>query len=343
MLKVSKSELLIKIIFVLKKTVYFHLAIPPMSTYLKSIALSLCLMITSFAFTQDLDPRAYVWLPVKTNTLVTGFSYSQGGVVTDPTLPIQDLEASVQVASLGYVHTFNLFGLTSQAMVALPYSWAQVSGKVVGQQESITRSGLADTRLRFTLLLHGAPAVGLADFLKATKKTILGVSLNIVAPTGEFFPDKLVNLGTHRWSFRPELALSQPLGNRWLIDIYSGVWFFTDNYSFYPGNSLRTQQPMGAFQTHVSYNITPRFWVAFNATYYVGGQSSINDLYNDDRVANARIGITAVMPVGKSNSLKLSASTGAVVRVGQDFTTFSIGWQRSWFGKTPKDNASKLD
>jgi hypothetical protein len=298
-------------------------------------------MIVFPMLAQDLDPRAYIRLPVNTNTIVSGFSYSQGGVVTDPTLPIQDLEATVQAASFGYAHTFNLFGFTSQAMAALPYSWAQVSGKVVGQQQSITRSGLADTRLRLTVLLHGAPAVGLAEFMKAPQKTIVGVSLNLIAPTGEFFPDKLINLGTHRWSFRPEVALSQPVGERWLIDVYTGIWFFTKNYSFYPGNSLRTQQPMGTFQAHVSYNIRPRLWVAVNATYYVGGKSSVNEVYNDDRQANARIGVTVVMPVAKSNSIKLSASTGAVVRVGQDFTTVSIGWQRTWFGKTFKEKASK--
>lgn len=289
---------------------------------------------------QDLDPRAYVWVPVKTNTLVTGFSYSQGAVVTDPTLPIKDLEASVQSASMGYVHTFNLFGLTSQAMVALPYSWAQVSGTVVGQQQSISRSGFADTRLRFTALVHGAPAVGLAEFLKAPKKTIVGVSLNIVAPTGQFYSDKLINLGTHRWSFRPEVALSQPVGKRWLIDAYAGLWLFTTNYSFYPGDAARTQQPMGAFQAHISYNIRPRLWVALNTTFYAGGKSSVNDVYNDDRVANTRLGLTVVTPVGKKNSLKFSVSKGAVVRVGQDFTSLSIGWQRSWFG-TPKDSAPK--
>ncbi len=301
----------------------------------------LLMILSTASFAQDLDPRAYIWLPIKTNTLVTGFSYSHGGVVTDPTLPIQDLNASVQVVSMGYVHTFNLFGLTSQAMVALPYSWAQVSGKVVGQAQSISRSGLADTRLRLTVLLFGAPAVGLTEFMKAPQKTIVGASLNIIAPTGEFYSDKLINIGTHRWSIRPELALSQPVGKRWLIDIYSGVWFFTNNYSFYPGDALRTQKPMGTFQAHISYNITPRFWVALNTTFYVGGTSSVDELYNDDRQANARVGVTAVMPVGKRNSLKLSANTGAIVRVGQDFTTFSIGWQRSWFGKTEKELVTK--
>jgi hypothetical protein len=87
---------------------------------------------------------------------------------------------------------------------------------------------------------------------------------------------------------------------------------------------------MGTFQAHISYNINPLLWIAFDATYYVGGQSAINGIYNDDRQSNSRIGVTAVLPTGKFSSLKLAASTGAVVRVGQDFTTFSIGWQRTW-------------
>jgi hypothetical protein len=289
---------------------------------------------------QDLDPRAYLWLPIHTNTIITGYSYSHGGILTDPTLPIEDLEATVHAASLGYVRTFGLFGLTSSAMVAVPYSWAEASGKVVGQSQSVTRSGLADSRLRFTVLLHGGHAVGVQEFMKSPKKTLVGLSMSMGVPTGEFFSDKLINIGTHRWSFKPELALSQPLGKRWLIDAYAGVWFFTTNYSFYPGTSKRSQEAMGSFQAHISYNITPRFWVAFNATYYVGGKSAIDDTIKDDRQSNARIGLTAVMPVGKSNSIKLAASTGAVVRVGQDFTTLSFGWQHSWLGK-PKEKITE--
>lgn len=302
--------------------------------YRKLILLGLYqLMVTLAGFGQDLDPRAYARIPSNTSTLVYGFAYSYGGVVTDPTLPIQDLEARVQAASLGYAHAFNLFGLTAQGMVALPYSWAQVSGKYANQQQSITRSGLADTRLRLTVLVHGAPAMSVAEYMKAPKKTVVGVSMNIAAPTGEFFPDKLINIGTHRWSFRPEIALSQPVGSRWLIDVYTGLWLFTPNHTFYPGDAVRKQQPMGTFQTHISYNIRPRLWVALDATYYVGGQSTVNEVYSNDRQSNARVGVTAVMPVGKSNALKLAASTGAVVRIGQDFTSFSFGWQHSWFRK----------
>jgi hypothetical protein len=279
---------------------------------------------------QDLDPRAYVWLPVKMTTIVGGFAYSHGEVVTDPTLPLENINAKVQAASVSVAHTFGLFGLSAQALVAMPWSWAQVSGEVGNQLQEVTRSGTGDMRLRLSVLLLGAPAANVGLLAKAPRKTILGFSLNAVAPTGEFLNGKLINLGTNRWAFRPELALSQPFGSKWLADFYTGIWLFTDNQVFYPGDALREQAPMGTFQGHLSYNIKPGFWLAINSTYYVGGQSTINNKESDDRQSNFRLGFTGVLPTGKFSSLRLSASTGAVVRVGQDFTTYSIGWQRSW-------------
>jgi len=285
---------------------------------------------------QDLDPRAYIRVPVNTNTLIAGYSYTYGDILIDPTVPLENMEATAHSASFGYARSFNLFGLSSQVMAVVPYSWAEASATISGQQQSITRSGLSDSRLRLSVLVLGGPAVGIKEFMTADKKTIVGVSLNISVPTGEFFSDKLINLGANRWSFKPEVALSQPIGKRWLVDIYSGVWLFTTNNSFYPGSSSRSQEALGSFQAHISYNITPRFWVAYNTTWYIGGKSSIDGLYYDDWQNNTRIGLTAVMPVGKSNSIKLAASTGAVVRVGQDFTAFTVGWQHSWFSKESK-------
>ncbi len=280
---------------------------------------------------QDLDPRAYVRVPLKTTTLITGFGYSYGGVVLDPSVPIKDIKADVQSASVGVAHSFNFFGLTSTALVALPYSWAQVAGKVQEQDQRVTRAGFGDMRLRYSVLLLGGKAATLSEMREdRTRRTILGTSINITAPTGEFINGKLINLGTNRWSFRPELALSQPIGKRWTADAYAGLWLFTNNAIFFPGNVLRKQDPMGSFQAHISYNVKPNLWVAFNSTFYAGGASLLDDTYNDDRQSNIRLGITAVIPTGKVSSLKFAASTGAVVRVGQDFTSFSIGWQYSW-------------
>ncbi len=140
----------------------------------------------------------------------------------------------------------------------------------------------------------------------------------------------------NRWAIRPELAISQPFGKNWLVDVYSGIWFFSDNTSFYPGNSTRSQDPMLSLQGHISYNIRPFLWVALNTTYYVGGATSINNVYNDDRQSNTRIGVTAAVPLSKHSSIKFSASTGAIVRSGQDFTTYSLGYNYSWIKRKQK-------
>ena len=296
----------------------------------------LFLLITTSATSQDLDPRSYLRLPTRTTTMITGFSYSRGGVVTDPTLPFTNVKADVLVGTAGVLQSFNFFGLSSSFLAVLPYSWAQASGDVGEQRSSVTRTGLADMRLRWSVLLRGGKAATVAELRNAPRKTILGFSINVIAPTGEFFPDKLVNLGTNRWSFRPELAISQPIAKRWLLDAYAGVWLFTDNKTFYPGNAIRQQDPMGAFQFHLSYNIKPTLWVAFNSTFYTGGQSTINGTVKDDRQSNVRLGFTAVVPTGKWSSLKLAVSKGAVIRIGQDFTTFNLGWQRTWIGGMKK-------
>jgi hypothetical protein len=292
---------------------------------------AMCLLLLAAPVAaQDLDPRAYANVPVNGTFLVWGFSVSHGGVVTDPTLPVTDINATVETPSVGVGRSFSLFGQTAQAFGALPYSWAQMSGKALGEARSTTRAGLSDMRLRMSVLVRGAPAASVAEFAKAPRRTILGTSLTVVGPTGQFFADRLINLGANRWSFKPEFALSQPMGQKWLLDVYTGLWLFTENHSFYPGASLRAQAPMGVIQTHLSYSIRRQLWAAFDATYYAGGQSTIQGVDNDDRQSNSRLGVTLVLPVGRRHSLKLAASRGAIVRSGANFTTYSIGWQTGW-------------
>ena len=123
------------------------------------------------------------------------------------------------------------------------------------------------------------------------------------------------------------------MSQTWLLDVYAGLWLFTANDSFYPGASVRTQAPMGSFQAHVSYNVTRKMWAAFNATYYVGGTSTIQGVKNDDRQSNLRLGGTLALPVGRRHSVKLAVSKGAIVRFGTNFTTYSVAWQTGWVSR----------
>ena len=105
--------------------------------------------------------------------------------------------------------------------------------------------------------MRGAPAASVGQFAKAPRRTILGTSLTVVAPTGQFFPDRLINLGTNRWAFKPEFAVSQPMGQKWLLDAYAGALVVHGQRLVLSRAPLiRTQEPMGAFQAHLSYNFT---------------------------------------------------------------------------------------
>ncbi len=293
---------------------------------------ALCVLLAATPLSaQELDPRAYVHAPVNSSFLIVGFGLSRGGVLTDETLPLTDVKATVETPSLAIARTFGLFGKTAQGLVALPYSWAQVSFNVAGSGTNVARTGLADTRLRLSVLLRGAPAASIAEIAKAPRRTIVGASVSVVAPTGQFFPEKLINIGTNRWAFKPECGVSHPIREKWLIDAYAAVWLFTANDSFFPGTSVRRQQPLGSFQAHLSYTLRPQLWMAFDATFYVGGRTIVQGLPNDDRVQNTRVGATLVVPVGQRQSLKLAVANGAIIRYGADFTTFSIGWQIGWF------------
>jgi hypothetical protein len=303
--------------------------LPPV---LSSISIGLlCLTLLAGQVTaQDLDPRAYARVPVDGTFFVGGFTLSHGGILTDPTLPITDITATVETPSIGVARSFSLFGRTAQAFGVLPYSWAQLSGNVLGEGAGTARVGVSDMRIRFSVLVHGAPAASMLEIAKAPRGRILGTSLSIGAPTGHYEADKLVNLGTHRWSFKPEFAVSQPVGERWLVDAYAGLWLYTANDSYYPGHVLRAQAPLGAFQAHVSYNFQRQLWAAFDATYYVGGHTEIQGVPNDDGQSNSRVGATVNLPIGQWHSLKLSASRGAFIRYGANFSALSVAWQTAW-------------
>jgi hypothetical protein len=291
---------------------------------------ALWLLLAWPASAQDLDPRAYVHVPVNGTFLVLGIGVSDGAVMTDPTLPVTDIQATVLTPSVGVGRSFSLVGRTAQAFAVLPYSSADVAGRVLGEGATTQRAGLSDMRMRISWLVRGAPAASVVEIAKASPRTILGVSLNVSAPTGEYSPDKLINLGTNRWAFRPEFAVSQPIGQRWLLDAYAGVWFFTANDESYPGTSRKTQTPLGSFQAHLSYNFTRKLWAALDVTYYVGGRTTVEGASPTDLQSNLRTGGTLALPVGQRHSIKIAASRGAIVRLGTDFTSFSVAWQTAW-------------
>lgn len=290
-----------------------------------------CACCANSALSQELEPRSYSPAPVGLNFFLVAGTRSTGEVLTDPSVPLQDVEAKLNAGVMGYGHTFGILGHQASAVIAVPYIWGDVSGRIFEQAGSVTRSGVGDTKLRLAVNLIGGEALTPKEFMKRTPKTTLGASLSISAPTGQYDPDKLINIGTNRWAFKPEIGLTIP-HDRWMFDVFAGVWLFSANPDFF-GGVHREQDPMPTLQGHVSYTIRPQLWLALDSTFYFGGETSANGIPTGDRKENSRVGLTLSLPVAKGQSVKFNYSRGASARLGSNFTTFGIAWQYSWFDK----------
>jgi hypothetical protein len=285
---------------------------------------------------QQLEPRAYANLPIGLNFLVAGYAYSRGDVLFDPSVPVTDASARVNVLLLGYVRSLDFWGNSGSIGLVLPYAGISASGQITtsGQAEpqatSVTRDGFGDPVLRLAVNLYGAPALPAERFRDYRQDTIVGTSLVVSAPWGRYDASKLVNIGTNRWSFKPEVGVSQALG-AWILEGAFGVTFFTDNDDFFGGHT-RKQDPLYAAQAHVIYYFDPGLWGAVDLTYYAGGRTSVDGSVNDDLQQNSRWGATLGKSLDPRNALKLYFSSGVVARTGTSFQTAGVTWQHLWGG-----------
>ena len=293
------------------------------------LAFAMIFGVSGTAQAQQLEPRAYSPSPVGANFLGIGYAYSSGGAAFDPSVPITNVEARVYSVFPYYSRTFGLFGRQASATATIPYAWGNVHGDVQDVARSAGRSGLADPGLRFGVNLMGGPALTPLEFFRHKPETTLGTSLTVIAPFGQYDPSKLVNIGSNRWSFKPELGFSQPIGD-WFFEFYAGVWLFTANDNYFGGH-VKRQDPLPTFQTHIVYNVQSRMWAAFDFTYYTGGSTTVDGQHQNDRQDNTRVGLTFAVPVTLHQSLKLTWSRGVSTRIGSAFDTIGIAWQYLWF------------
>ena len=202
----------------------------------------------------------------------------------------------------------------------------QFTGTLNGEDAEASRSGIADTKLKFTDEPHRRPgARHWRNSRGASRRRRWARASRFRRRPATTTRDKLINVGTNRWALKPEIGLSHPVG-RWTLEAIAGAWFFEDNDDFFGGRH-REQEPLASVQAHVSYTFRPRLWLAFNATYYDGGRSTVDGDVKDDRQSNSRYGLTLSVPVARSQSLKLNWNDGASTRIGSDFSTWGIAWQ----------------
>jgi hypothetical protein len=287
--------------------------------------------LASSAFAQELVPAAYTPAPYGVNLVSFAAVYNSGDLAFDPAGPIEDASAKIFASTVGYARTLGVAGRAANIGVIVPYVLGEVEGIYIGEQAFAERSGFGDLALRFAVNLFGAPAMSPKEFSTFRPRTLIGVSLVVRAPTGQYDPSKLINIGTNRWAFKPEIGFVRVIG-RWAIDAYVGGWLFTDNTDFF-GGLTREQDPILSTQFHVRYLIQPGLWAAIDGNFWRGGQTTVAGTLNDDKQHNSRVGLTVSMRLGRSHSLRVAASRGAITRIGGDFSSIGVSYGYSWVGK----------
>ena len=293
-----------------------------------TLVVLLLLMGGRSAAAQELEPGAYWPIPRGLNIVTAANSFNWGDLAFDPSLPVEDATATINTTVVAFNRAFGFAGRSANAGVSVPITGGHLEGLYLGEHTEVDRFGMADPRLKLAVNLYGAPAMNPKEFASYQQGRLVGVSLVIAPPLGEYDDTKVINLGHNRWSFKPEIGFSTTRG-QWVLELAAGAWLFTDNTNFVGGRT-REQDPIVATQGHITYKFNRQMWLAFDANFYRGGRTTIAGKQNIDLQKNSRIGATFSRGLGGGHAIRASVSRGAFTTIGADFTAIAVGYNYGW-------------
>jgi hypothetical protein len=273
-------------------------------------------------------------MPIGANFAGAAYAYTTGDIALDPELKIQNGQFDLQTITVKYIRSFELLDKSARAEVIQPYQIGHWTGLLNGRSATVNRDGLADTLFRVAVNLLGAPPLAGKEFAeyratKADHETIVGLGLVLQVPTGQYFDDKLINLGNNRYAFRPQLGVVRNLG-KWSLELTTQGWFFTDNTDFFNGKRL-SQDPGYSADAHLIYTFRPGLWVSASGGYLGGGETAVNGASNNNSQENVGWGFALGVPINRAIGVKLAyIGTRTQVRTGLDSDTFMCAASVMW-------------
>jgi hypothetical protein len=266
---------------------------------------------------------------VGVNFLIAGYAYTRGDLESN-SLPLTDANLRTSNAVLAYARALDLWGLSGKFDAVMPYTWLSGSAKYQGGPVDRVVNGFANPAFRLSVNLYGAPAVNLEEFSRYHQDFIVGAGLRVWVPLGQYDDTRLVNIGTNRWAFKPEVGVSKVFDN-WTLEAQAAVTLYTDNDDFFGGHT-RSQAPLYSMQGHVIYSFPHGIWASLDATWYAGGRSTLDGVLSSDLQRNWRVGATLAFPVDRYRSVKFYASNGVSARTGNNYDLVGVAWQTRWGG-----------
>jgi len=286
-----------------------------------------CGLWLSESSAQELTPRLFWPTPKGTTVMVAGYSYASGDVFFDQSIPIEGADSTINTGILAYARTLDLWGRTSNFLVNLPYSWGTTSGFLSGLPAERDFNDIGDLSVTLNVNLRGAPTMTREDFLefRANPRPLIGASIKLIAPTGEYSSNRLINVGSNRWATRFKLGGVFILKPQWLLELSASTWVFGDDNDFIMGK--KEQDPIFALETNLIKRIRPGFWASLDLTYFRGGRQTIGGEPLRNYQSNLKLGGTIVMPFLRRHAIKIGYASGIVTRYGNDFDQLLLSYQ----------------
>lgn len=276
---------------------------------LKFLILLSALLWTGQLFAQDLEPRRWTQMPTELNFLGVGLGHVEGDILFDPVLLIEDATFDMEAVGLFYVRSFSIANKSARVDFSLPYRAGRWEGMVDGEFVHFRRRGLADPRVRLSMLLYGGPAQSPAEFAKSKKSnTVVGAAVAVTMPFGEYSSDRLINLGANRWVVRPQLGVTHTRG-KWTGELTGSVFLYSNNNEFWMNTKLESD-PLWALQAHLIYAFKPGLWASISTAYGMGGEAKVNEIAKNNLSGNWLSALSFGFPIDRRQGVKLTLLTG---------------------------------
>ncbi|MEM1003276.1 MAG: transporter [Bacteroidota bacterium] len=292
------------------------------------VCLTLLCFVCDFGYAQDIEPRRWSSLPLKSNIFGAGYAYTFGELLFDPVLETQDVTLSINTIVLSYVKPFKIGNKQSRLDIVLPYSWQLFEGLLQGEPASVYRNGFGDTRIRFSINFSGAPPGTATEQMEYAKNnpvnTTFGASISVTLPTGQYFEEKLINIGQNQVVFRPQIGMVHNWRS-WSYELTGSIFIFTNNNNFFGGNT-RQQDPIFAAQTHLIKRFSSKIWASISASYGLGGESEVDGVSRSDFRTNFLSALSVGTKITKFASIKFTYLNSATLKdVGSNTNSFILG------------------
>lgn len=262
-----------------------------------------------------------------------GFAHSEADISFDPVLRIENGQMDLHTWVAKYLRTFSLFNKSARIHLLQGYQEGRWTGLLNGVPTTVRRSGWADTRLGFAINLYGAPPLEGKEYAAyraaLDTETIVGAGLSLQLPTGDYMDDKLINLGTNRYTFRPRFGVVHTRG-KWSAEVTGVIELYTDNRDFFNGKTLENA-PLYVIHGHLIHTFRPGLWAGVSAGYDYGGRSTIDGVEKEDRRQNVGWSLSFGFPVSRHLGVKLAyIGTRTQEETGIDSDSCVVGVSAFW-------------